>query len=119
MHEISLVRTIAATLDEQLSAEELANVSRIDLRVGLLSNVEPVLMQNAFGAFQEAEGRFTEAELRVEVLPVIVRCDLCGGESRVENYKFTCGHCGRPTNDVIQGTELLIHRVHFANLTTT
>jgi hydrogenase nickel incorporation protein HypA/HybF len=118
MHEISLVRTIAATLDEQLSAEELANVSRIDLRVGLLSNVQPVLMQNAFGAYQQAEGRFRNAELHVELLPVIVRCDLCGSESHIKNYKFACAHCGRPTKEVIQGTELLIHRVHFANVTT-
>ncbi len=113
MHEISLVRTIAATLEEEFSNEELQKLSRIDLRVGLLSNVQPVLMQNAFGAFQEGEGKFTQTDLHVEVLPVRVRCGICDNESEVENYKFVCQHCGRPTADVIQGTELLIHRVHF------
>ena len=113
MHEISLVRTISATLEESLSAEELGLLSAIDLRVGELSNVQPVLMQNAFGAVQEAEGKFRGVTLNVEVLPVLIECPLCAARSEVENYKFVCNSCGRPCSNVVQGNELLIHRVHF------
>ncbi len=113
MHEISLVRTISATLEESLSAEELRRLSAIDLRVGELSNVQPVLMQNAFSAVQEAEGKFQDVTLHVEVLPVLVECLLCTTRSEVENYKFVCTNCGRPCSNVVQGNELLIHRVHF------
>ena len=65
------------------------------------------------------DSRCPNYDIHVEVLPVIVHCDLCGNDSPVEQYKFVCATCGRPTREVIQGTELLIHRVHFANLTTT
>ena len=114
MHEVSLVRTIASTLEEEFTAEERTRLTRIDLRVGLLSNVQPVLMQNAFQAVQEGEGKFNGVELHVEVLPVLVRCETCNHESQIDNYKFACANCGRPTSNVIQGNELLIHRVHFA-----
>lgn len=113
MHEVSLVRSIASTLEQQLSAGELERLTTIELRVGLLSNVEPVLMQNAFRAVREAEGKFTGVTLHVEVLPILIDCDLCGGRSEVENYRFVCAHCERPSSRVVQGNELLIHRVRF------
>ncbi|MEL7161412.1 MAG: hydrogenase maturation nickel metallochaperone HypA [Bacteroidota bacterium] len=115
MHEVSLVRTIAATLEEQFPPEELTRLTDIRLRVGLLSNVQPVLMQNAFGAVQEGEGKFQDVKLHVEVLPVIVQCELCDHKSQIDNYKFACANCGRPTSNVIQGNELLIHQVEFAD----
>ena len=115
MHEISLVRTIAGTLEAEFSEEELNRLTKINLRVGLLSNVQPVLMQNAFGAVQEGEGKFKDVVLDIEVLPVIIRCEMCTHESQIDNYKFACANCGRPTSNVIQGNELLIHKVEFSD----
>jgi hydrogenase nickel incorporation protein HypA/HybF len=115
MHEVSLVRTISATLEAEFSKEELSRLTEISLRVGLLSNVQPVLMQNAFAAVQEGEGKFQGVRLHIEVLPVRVRCELCTQESEIENYKFACANCGKPTSNVIQGNELLIHKVEFSD----
>lgn len=113
MHEVSLVRTIGATLESEFSAEELSRLTDIRLRIGLLSNVEPILLQNAFAAVQEGEGKFPDVRLHIELLPIRVRCEVCTQESEIENYKFACAHCGRPTGNVIQGNELLIHRAEF------
>ena len=118
MHEISLVRSIAATLEQELGARELTQVTDIRLRVGVLSNVEPVLMQNAFQAVQQGEGKLLGARLHVEVLPAVVECELCGARTQIDNYKFACGTCGRPTSNLVQGTELLIHQVEFAQDST-
>lgn len=115
MHEISLVRTISGTLEAEFSAEELNRLTKINLRVGLLSNVQPILMQNAFSAVQEGEQKFKGVALNIEVLPVIVRCEMCTHESQIDNYKFACANCGRPTSNVVQGNELLIHKVEFSD----
>ena len=112
MHEISLVRNIFRTLEAEFEADELQKLSQIDLKVGLLSNVEPILMQNAFEAVTQTEQRFQAAKLLVNVVPIIVKCDLCGDEAKVENYSFKCGN-GHPTKNIIQGDELTIERVHF------
>ena len=112
MHEISLVRNIFRTLDSEFKPEELSKLSQIDLKVGLLSNVEPILMQNAFEAVTQDEQRFLETKLNVNVVPIIIKCELCGEESEVKNYLFKCKN-GHPTRNVIQGEELLIERVHF------
>lgn len=118
MHEVSLVRSIFNSLEAEFTQEELDRMQAIDLRVGKLSNVEPVLMQNAFRAVKEADNRYREVQLNVEVLPIMVECHLCGKQSEIRNYKFICGHCQTPTSEVIQGNELLIHRVHFRDQAT-
>lgn len=112
MHEISLVRNIIRTLESEFEEKELEKLSQIDLKVGLLSNVEPILMQNAFEAVKEDTKRFLDTKLQVNVLPIIIKCELCGDETEVKNYSFKCKN-GHPSKNIIQGEELTIERVHF------
>lgn len=112
MHEVSLVRNIFRTLDEEFSREELSRLSGIDLKVGMLSNVEPVLMQNAFEAVTSDEKRFQKVELKIKLLPIVIECEKCGLKAEVQNYLFKCPN-GHPSNNIIQGQELLIESVHF------
>ncbi len=113
MHEISLVRNIFSTLEHEFEPQKLDKLKTITLNVGKLSNVEPVLMQNAFEAVTTAENKYREVELRVNVLPVKIFCESCEKESTIDNYKFVCSQCMTPNNNIIQGTELLIHQVEF------
>ena len=113
MHEISLVRNIFRTLESNFSAEELEKINGIDLKVGLLSNVEPMLMQSAFEAVVSTEGKFQNAKLNILLVPIQVHCAACDQTSEIKEYKFVCATCGKPNNNVVQGTELLIERVYF------
>lgn len=115
MHEISLVRSIFNTLESEFSQAELNTLTGIDLKVGLLSNVEPLLMQNAFEAVTAAEDKYQSVQLKVELVPIEIHCSDCKINSIIENYKFACTACGQPNNNVVRGTELLIHQVHFDN----
>ena len=112
MHEISLVRNIFKTLEEEFPGE-IGKVRDIYLTVGLLSNVQPILMQNAFAAVLEADPQYDKASLHVEVLPVLIHCDVCDKTTEVLNYKFACS-CGKPSKNIVQGEELLITKVKFA-----
>ncbi len=113
MHEISLVRNIFSTLESEFSKDELKTMTAIDMKIGLLSNVEPVLMQNAFDAVTTAEEKYQEVKLNVELVPIEIHCQPCNLNTTIESYKFACKSCGTPNNNVVKGTELLIHRVHF------
>ena len=113
MHEISLVRSIFNTLEAEFSKEELDTLTRIDLKVGELSNVEPILMQNAFEAVIAAEEKFQTVKLNVVKIPVEIYCKNCDLNSTIKNYKFACSSCGEANNNVVKGMELLIHQVHF------
>lgn len=109
MHEISLVRNIFNTLEDEFP-HDFDRVRKIHLKVGLLSNVQPILMQNAFRAVLEDEPRYQKTSLEVEVLPILIHCDDCKQTSQVHNYRFVCP-CGKPSRNVVQGEELLISSV--------
>lgn len=111
MHEISLVRNIFKTLEDEFPGE-IENVRGIHLTVGLLSNVQPILMQNAFEAVLESEPKYNKTTLHVVVLPVLIHCDECNKTIEVKDYKFICT-CGRPSRNIVQGAELLISKVEF------
>lgn len=113
MHEISLVRNIFKTLEDEFPGN-IHKVRGIYLTVGLLSNVQPILMQNAFEAVLEDEPLYNKATLHVEVLSVLVYCVDCNKNTEVVDNKFACSCCGKPSKNVIQGEELLISKVEFA-----
>ncbi|RMG58873.1 MAG: hydrogenase maturation nickel metallochaperone HypA [Bacteroidetes bacterium] len=113
MHEVSLVRNIFRSLEDTFSPPELARLTAIDLTVGKLANVEPVLMQNAFDAVRQSQPEYAGVTLNIELLPILVDCPNCGSRFEVAQYRFVCSECQTPSNQVVQGTELLIRRVHF------
>ena len=112
MHEISLVRNIFRTLESEFSPEELKRLCKIKLKVGLLSNVEPILLENAFEAVCQSENRYGNTELEIELLPIEIFCNDCNKRCPVTDYKFVCD-CGKPSNQIVQGLELTIHQVQF------
>lgn len=78
-----------------------------------MSNVEPLLLQNAFDAVCLADKRYEKVKLEVNSIPVIIHCNACDSETEVQHYKFYCDNCGKPCNNVIKGTEMLIKKVEF------
>lgn len=112
MHEISLVRNIFHTLEAEFP-EKFNNITTIYLTVGELSNVQPILMQNAFEAVLEDEPKYKNKKLDITVLPIKIYCERCGAEKPVKQYRFICEDCGTPSGKVIQGEEMLISKVEF------
>jgi hydrogenase nickel incorporation protein HypA/HybF len=112
MHEISLIRNIFKTLEDEFPGK-IETVRGIHVTVGILSNVQPILMQSAFEAVQQDEPRYNKASLQIIVLPILVHCVDCGKDSEVQQYKFTCSCCGKPSKNIVQGEELLISKVEF------
>lgn len=113
MHEISLVRSIINSLEEEFSQSELDTLETIHLDIGKLSNIEPRLMDNAFDAVRSADQKFLEVSLAINVVPIIIHCNSCDVDTEVTNYKFYCSSCNQPNNNVVKGTEMLIRGVEF------
>lgn len=70
MHELSLVQSIFASLEGELAKDELERLTRVDMKIGVLANVEPTLLQNAFLAYQESHPEYNQVKLEMERIPV-------------------------------------------------
>ncbi len=113
MHEISLINSVVQTLEQQFTDEELSRLNQIDMQIGVFSNIEPLLMQNAFDAVCKTQNKFKGVKLEVESIPVKIFCESCQVYSIIKNYVFVCSKCNQPNNNLVEGTEMLIKRVHF------
>ena len=117
MHEISLVRNIFRTLENEFSEDELGKIKTINVKAGVLSNIEPILMQSALEAVTATDSpQYKHVKLAIETIPIKIVCESCHGTSGVQNYHFICGHCGKPTNNIVEGLELLIRDVEFEEI---
>lgn len=107
MHELSICQDL---LDQvlRIAAERSAPaVTRVTLRVGPLSGVEPELLQLAF-PLARAGTLAEQAELVIESLPLRVRCDTCGAETDAAPNRLVCGACGDWHTRLASGDELML-----------
>lgn len=112
MHELSIVKDIFDTLQEHYHAK-VEDIQQVQVTAGLLSNVQPVLIQNAFDAFITDHPYYQEMELEVLVNDIIAHCDQCHKDFPVRYHKFVCNDCGIPSAHIVQGNELFISKVIF------
>ena len=91
---------------ETLAADRgAARVTRVLLRIGPLSGVEPALLENAFG-LARADTVAERAKLQIERLPVRVSCRSCGHTSEAAPNRLLCGYCGDYRTRLVSGDEL-------------
>lgn len=109
MHELSIVKDIFSTLEEHYEAR-VEDIQKIEITAGLLSNVQPVLIQNAFDAFITEHHNYKHMELEVVVQDIIAHCQTCNKDFKVEYHRFVCA-CGVPSTNIVQGNELYISKV--------
>jgi hydrogenase nickel incorporation protein HypA/HybF len=93
---------------ERIAAEnDAVSVSRIALKVGALSGVEPDLLRHAFTIAREGTVA-QSASLDVEEGPVRVSCRRCGASGEAAVNRLLCPNCNCWQVDVIKGEELLL-----------
>lgn len=86
---------------------QASRVTKVFLRIGPLSGVEPQLLMQAF-PLASVGTIASDASLVIESLPIRVRCRRCGQESDASLNRLTCKHCGDYHTQVISGDEMLL-----------
>ena len=107
MHELSVCQGLLRQVDRLARENGAETVTRIVLRIGGLSGVEPSLLQHAFEIARMGT-LAQEAELEIEEGPVVVKCQECGGRSVVPVNRLLCTYCGEWKVNVVEGEELLL-----------
>lgn len=113
MHETSIVNSIMRTLEMEFEEEKLQKMKAIHLKVGILSNIEPRLLHNAYSAYNYCGSKYHNVALHIVSTDIKIQCEICNHITKVENYRFLCENCERPSKNIIQGEEMLIHKVEF------
>lgn len=105
MHEMSITSGLVELLNEQLRDYPGARVTRVNLKVGRLTAVEPDALTFCFQVLTEGtpiEG----AELHIELVPVRACCLKCHHRFKVEGFYFQCPRCSGTELETVAGNEL-------------
>jgi len=113
MHETSIVNSIINTLEQEFEPKKIDKMIAIYVKVGKLSNIEPRLLHNAYTANYPCGSKFHHVKLHVESTEIKIKCESCDHITQIENYNFRCEKCEKPSKNLIQGEEMLIHKVEF------
>lgn len=107
MHELSIIEGIIKIAENEVKKYEVNRIVQIRLKVGIMSGIIPSLMQEYFGIASKgtvAEG----AVLRIETVPLKIKCLSCGYENITDNIKIKCPICESTYLKILSGRELYV-----------
>ncbi len=107
MHELSLVASVFEVLEDEARKHSASRVTRVVLRIGVMSGVVPDLLRSAFESYKEGT-LAAPAELEIVPVPVKLRCPDCGGEAVREDTDFSCAACGSRRVEIVEGRDLVV-----------
>ncbi len=110
MHELAVCQALMEQVDAVARDQCADRVASIHLGIGPLSGVEPHLLQHAF-PLASAGSVAADADLVVNILPVVVSCQRCGSDSEALPSRLLCAHCGDWRTSLVSGDELLLQSV--------
>ncbi len=92
---------------------EDVKIERVNLKVGKLSAVVPDSLRFCFEIVAK-DTPLSDAELYIEEIPVVVRCDDCNTQVAISEPVFTCQKCNSGNVNLISGRELDIESIEVA-----
>lgn len=87
-------------------SERVSAVREIQVEVGEFSGVEPLLLAEAFEQI-DLEPLLAGAQLRIHVVPLLLRCEVCAADHRPDAFRFRCPRCGSGMR-VVQGDQVVL-----------
>jgi hydrogenase nickel incorporation protein HypA/HybF len=110
VHELSVCQALIGQVETVARERGATAVKSVLVRLGPLSGVEAMLLQQAYPL--ASAGTVAEASrLLIEPAPIRVRCATCGAETEAEPNRLICATCGDYHTRLVSGDEMLLMSV--------
>ncbi|NOQ32415.1 MAG: hydrogenase maturation nickel metallochaperone HypA [Helicobacteraceae bacterium] len=107
MHEYSIVQALITSCEENATANNAQKVTKVFIKVGVMSGVEPELLKTAFDTFKY-DTVCEEAELNINVQAVVILCNSCEKESTLKKNEYCCSFCQSIDIKILDGEEMYL-----------
>ncbi len=107
MHEYSIVQSLLESCEDHAKQNDSTQVKKVIVKIGVLSGVEPDLLQTAFDTFKEktvCDG----CDFVINIQKVIIECFDCHESSTLEENEFFCPKCQSNKVKVIDGEDMYL-----------
>ena len=107
MHEYSVVQALLDQCEEYTKANDATQVTKLVVKIGVMSGVEPYLLETAFNTFKEASV-CDGAEFVMHIQPLTISCRECGTTSELESRHYCCPKCESVEVSVVDGEDMFL-----------
>ncbi|ADV45363.1 hydrogenase maturation nickel metallochaperone HypA [Nitratifractor salsuginis] len=107
MHEYSIVQALLDQCEEHAAKHGAEKIVKVVTKIGVLSGVEPDLLQTAFDTFKEGT-ICEEAEFVMNIQPLVIYCRACQKESTLEELVMACPECGSLETNLLDGEDMYL-----------
>ena len=107
MHEYSIVQSLLDQCEQTAIANNATKVTKVIVKIGVMSGVEPDLLQTAFDTFKYGT-ICEECEYIQNIQPIVVSCHKCNAQSTLSKHEYYCPKCKSIELDVIDGEDLML-----------
>ncbi len=107
MHEYSIVQSLLDSCEENASANSATKVTKVVVKIGVMSGVEPHLLKEAFDTFKE-KTICEECEFVMNIQKVKIHCNSCEAEEELEKNEYLCPKCESNDLNVIDGEDMFL-----------
>jgi hydrogenase nickel incorporation protein HypA/HybF len=107
MHEYSIVQALLNQCEENAKKHNATQIKKVVLKIGVLSGVEPHLLEIAFETFKEGT-ICHDAILEMNIQDIIIYCKDCKQESKVDDFALACPKCKSINVSVIDGEDMYL-----------
>lgn len=106
MHEQSLVRNLLKQVDEIRRQHDARCVTEVQVELGPLSGVEPLLLASAFELLK-SDTSAASAMLVIDEVRLLAACEPCNNQFEISDFVFRCPTCEGNVK-VIRGDEFCL-----------
>jgi len=107
MHEYSIVQSLIDLAEENARKNNGKKVTKLEIKVGVLSGVEIPLLQTAFDTFKE-DTICSDAEFIIISQPIVVKCKNCNQENTLKKNEYECPNCQSVNLEILDGEEMYL-----------
>ena len=107
MHEYSIVQSLMEQVETLAKENDAKKVLKVIVKIGVMSGVEPHLLEIAFNTFKE-KTVCDSAEFIMNIQPLTVLCKECQAESELEKIHYCCPMCSSLDVKVIDGEDMFL-----------
>ncbi|MBU0632738.1 hydrogenase/urease nickel incorporation protein HypA [bacterium] len=107
MHEYSVVQALLTQCEEHATANEATKITKIVVKIGVMSGVEPYLLETAFNTFKDTTV-CESAEFVLNIQPLTITCNDCHTTSELESRNYCCPKCESVNVKVTDGEDMFL-----------
>ena len=107
MHEYSIVQSLVESCEEHANSNNASKVTKVVVKIGVMSGVEPYLLKEAFELFKE-ETVCDGCEFVMNIQKVKIECNDCHTTSELEKNEYCCPDCKSVELNVIDGEDMFL-----------